>query len=232
MMETSKEQARLRVRPLRHLRLVPRSRSPGQRQCPLPAGPDPDLERLCRPPRLRRFLDAADPRSLIRQSPGADAERGRLVGPGGFLRSAPDLRSPGRARYRQTSTSWLSGLGIMAAGTGATGAASAPYPSTARPRHFRDEIQAPWFAFFSRIGGNCRPPRRRPSRPGRTFGAPGRSGRRYPARPKSASSSTRGESWLLSDLRPGRDDASTATSPTPTIPFPTATGRSRPPISP
>ena len=50
----------LRLRPPRHLRLVPRARPAGEcRRAVLPRQ-DPDLERLRGPPRLRRVLEAPD----------------------------------------------------------------------------------------------------------------------------------------------------------------------------
>ena len=61
---------------------------------------DPDLERLRRAPELRRVLEAADDGAAPARGQGADAQRGRLVGPGGLLRPAHDLRGAREARPR------------------------------------------------------------------------------------------------------------------------------------
>ena len=68
-----------------------------QRQQPVPARHDPHLERLRRPPELRRVL-AVRPPYPIWTCQGADAQRRRLVGPGRLLRTNHDLRDSS-ARY-------------------------------------------------------------------------------------------------------------------------------------
>ena len=51
-------------------------------------------------PELRRVLAEAGGRTLPEPAQGPDAERRRLVGPGGLLRAAQDLRDVGEARFR------------------------------------------------------------------------------------------------------------------------------------
>ena len=98
MMESRQGRPAVRLRSLRHLRLVSEPRLAGQRQREVPARQDPDLERLRRASRLRRVLAAPDDDSAPDEREGPDAERGRLVGSGGLLRSRPDLRGARAAR--------------------------------------------------------------------------------------------------------------------------------------
>ena len=79
----------VRLRSLRHLRVVPRARPALERQRAFLPREDPDLERLRRAPGLRRVLEAPDDDSAHPRGQGPDAERRRLVGPGGLLRPAP-----------------------------------------------------------------------------------------------------------------------------------------------
>ena len=70
-------------------------------QCTLLPRQDPDLERLRRPPQLRSLLAQAGGRTVSDAAQGPDAERRRLVGPGGFLRPAQDLRDVGEAGFER-----------------------------------------------------------------------------------------------------------------------------------
>ena len=63
---------------------------------------DPDVERLRRPSRLRRVLEAPDDDPDDQGREGADAERGGLVGPGRLLRAG--ARSTRRSRSTTRST--------------------------------------------------------------------------------------------------------------------------------
>ena len=97
------EEHPLRVRPLRHLRLLPRPRCPLERQHPLLQGQDAELERFRRPPQLRRVLEAAGGRALSHSGDRAHLERGRMVGPGRLLRPGEDLRDPREEGQRAES---------------------------------------------------------------------------------------------------------------------------------
>src|SRR5205823_3911603 len=90
----------VRVRPLRHLPVVPRSRAARQRQYQAPAREDSHLERLRGAPQLRRVLAAAGRRSLPHPRHGAHAHRGGMVGPGRLLWPPEDLRAARAARQR------------------------------------------------------------------------------------------------------------------------------------
>ena len=126
--------AGVRVRPLRHLRLVPRAWAALERERPLPPRQDPDLERLRGPPRLRRLLETPDARPAHPRREGAHAERRRLVGPGGLLRPARDLRGARAARHAGAQPSGGRARGTTAAGTAGRATGSGPSRSTARPR--------------------------------------------------------------------------------------------------
>ncbi len=76
-------------------------------------------------------------------------ERRRLVGPGGLLRPAPDLRGAREERPAGTSTGWSSARGTTAAGPAATATSSGAIPfDSATAKYFREQIQAPWFAHY------------------------------------------------------------------------------------
>ncbi len=109
LMETSKENCSVHVRPPRHLRVVSAPGPAVQRQHPLSQGQDPDLERLRRAPQLRRVLAQAGGRTLPGPSQGSHAQRRRLVGPGRFLRPAQGLRDLREERPESGATSWSSG---------------------------------------------------------------------------------------------------------------------------
>ena len=114
---------------------------------------DPDLERLRRASRLRRVLEAADDGAAPDGREGADAERRRLVGPGGLLRAGPHLRGAGAARHgghelprgRPVEPRRLDRGTGDALGPIAFGSDTAAY--------FRDEVQAPFFAYFLKDKG-------------------------------------------------------------------------------
>ena len=83
----------LRIRPRRHLPVVSRSRRALQRQRKIPPRHAAHLERFRQPPELRRVLAEAGLPALYPRAQSAQPERRRLVGPGGFLRSAENLRT-------------------------------------------------------------------------------------------------------------------------------------------
>src|SRR6185312_13906478 len=95
---------RLQVRPARYVRLVSEARLAGPCERPS-ARKDSELERLRDAPELRWVLAAAGRRAESRSREGADAERRRLVGSGGFLRTDQDLRD---AREERPEASELS----------------------------------------------------------------------------------------------------------------------------
>ncbi len=86
------------LRRVRHLRMVSPARASLDGQREIPVRPDPDLERLRRPSQLRRVLAPAGHGPLPGPRDRAHAPRRRLVGPGGLLRAAEDLRDPRAAR--------------------------------------------------------------------------------------------------------------------------------------
>ncbi len=88
----------LPLRRVRHLRVVSPARASLDGQREIPVRPDPDLERLRRPSQLRRVLAPAGHGPLPGPRDRAHAPRRRLVGPGGLLRAAEDLRDPRAAR--------------------------------------------------------------------------------------------------------------------------------------
>ncbi len=63
-------------------------------------GKTPDLERLRPSPELRCLLAETGGRAILDPAQGADPQRRRLVGPGGLLRPAQDLRDLGEAGFR------------------------------------------------------------------------------------------------------------------------------------
>ena len=104
-----------------------------QRQREVPARQDPDLERLRRASRLRRVLEAADDDAAPHEREGADAERRRLVGPGGFLRPGRASTTRSRSTTRRASTTSSSARGTTAAGAAAPATRSARFRSAATP---------------------------------------------------------------------------------------------------
>ena len=82
---------------------------------------------------LRRLLEATgESRRTSTRVTRADAQRRRLVGPGGLLRAAHDLRDAGEARHEADRTSSSSARGTTAAGAAAGRAARARSTSAAR----------------------------------------------------------------------------------------------------
>ncbi len=106
MMESGKDVQQFTFDRLRHVRVVSSPRSALERKREVLAREDSHLERLRRPPRLRRILETPDDGSTPDRREGADAERRRLVGPGGFLRPGAHLR---RAREVRQPASQLPG---------------------------------------------------------------------------------------------------------------------------
>src|SRR5207249_4834217 len=84
----------LRVRPVRHLRVVPRARVVSEREYYISQRQDSILERLRRAPGLRPVLAGPDTDPVAHTSDSAHAQRGRLVGSGGFLRADRHLSAP------------------------------------------------------------------------------------------------------------------------------------------
>ena len=102
---------------------------------------------------------------------GADAERRRLVRPGGLLRAAHDLRRAREARRQRTRTSWSSARGTTAAGRTAPGERSARSTSAATPaEYFREACRRRSSPTTSRTRARPTSPRRSRSRPARTSG--------------------------------------------------------------
>ena len=105
------------------------------------------------PPQLRSVLAQAGGRALPDSAEGPDPERRRLVGPGGFLRPAQDLRDVGEARCRAGSTRWSSGRGTMAAGVAASATASGRSSSTSpRPGSSARRSRSRFSRTISRTG--------------------------------------------------------------------------------
>src|SRR5262249_36213482 len=90
----------LRLRPARYLRVVPGTRAALRRELRVLPRQAADVERLRPPPELRSILAAAGGRRVPDAAQGPDAERRRLVGPGGLLRPPEDLRDLGEAGLR------------------------------------------------------------------------------------------------------------------------------------
>src|SRR5260370_8280946 len=63
------------------------------------------MERFRGAPELRSVLEETGIRSVPGQGDGADLERRRLVGPGGFLWAAQDLRIAGKTRQEEPELS-------------------------------------------------------------------------------------------------------------------------------
>src|ERR1051325_7668394 len=61
-----------------------------------------DVERLCRPPKFRRVLATPGGFAVSHARHRSDYACSRLVGSGGFLRAADDLRGAGKARCRES----------------------------------------------------------------------------------------------------------------------------------
>ena len=75
-----------------------------------------DVERLRRPPELRRVLEEAVARTAADEGDGADAQRRRLVRPGRLPRPAARSTNCWKSTTRRTRTSSSSGRGTTAAG--------------------------------------------------------------------------------------------------------------------
>ena len=133
MMESGKDVEQFAFDTLRHVRLVPVPRPARQREQEISPREDPDLERLRGAPRLRRILEAPDDGAAPHGGEGADAERGRLVGPGGLLRPDPDLRGAREARCPASQLISSSARGTTAGGPAAPATHSGRLRSGARP---------------------------------------------------------------------------------------------------
>ena len=183
---------RLRLRPLRHLRVVPELgpavEHPGEGAQGQEAA---DLERLRRPPELRRVLAAAGDAAVPHARHGADAQRRRLVGPGGLLRPGQDLPGARAARPARTGTSSSSARGTTAAGAAGRGRSSATSTSARRPASTSArKIQAPFFAHYLKDKGALAPARGDGVRVGQQHVAHVRHAGRRRARRRSRSTST------------------------------------------
>jgi hypothetical protein len=81
------------------------------------------------------------------------AQRRRVVGPGGLLRSRRDLRDPRESTTPSPRTCSSSVPGITADGPAATGTSWARSKfGTAPSRYYREKIQRPFFAHFLKDG--------------------------------------------------------------------------------
>ena len=99
MMETDKEQRQLRVRPLRHLRVVSEARRAVERQREVLQGQDADLERLRRASQLRRLLEEAGVGAVPEARHRADA----ATSPAGSTRKTSTARSRPTSCSRSTT---------------------------------------------------------------------------------------------------------------------------------
>ena len=100
MMETEQGTRAVRVRRLRHVRLVPQARV--ARRTSTRSTSTARFRRwndFVEPSELRRVLAEAGGRAVPRSRHRADAQRRRLVGPGGLLRPDQDLRAAREARH-------------------------------------------------------------------------------------------------------------------------------------
>src|ERR1022692_2802493 len=101
-----RDQHQLRVRPRRHLSVVSHSGRAAECRSEQLSWQDTHLERLRQPPELRPVLAEAGVRAVHWcrhwSSEGPESERGRLVGPGRFLRSGEDLRAVRKERPRSS----------------------------------------------------------------------------------------------------------------------------------
>ena len=116
----------------------------------------PTWNDFVRSSRLRRLLEAAGVRAVAEPRHRADAERGRLVGPGRFLRSHQDLRAAGTARHARARTFSSSGRGTTAAGRAATGRKLGRIDfGSDTAAHYRRNILAPFFAHYLKGKGSA-----------------------------------------------------------------------------
>ena len=236
MMETDKDQRQLQVRPPRHLRVVSAARRalrtstrststarcrPGTTSSPTPTTTSSGRSRPFAPTSTR--VD------------GADAERRRLVGPGGLLRPAQDLRAAREARHQEPELPRrrpLEPRRLVSAATGRQlGKIAFDSPTG---KHFRDKVQAPLFAYYLKDKGDARPARGADcSRPAATQWVPPRplaaAQRRHD---RSSSTSSRDGTPVVRPPagRPRPTTRSTRTSPTRPTRCRTGRGRSRRPI--
>ena len=134
MMEGSKEITPLSVRPIRQLRMVAVAGVAGEHRREVSEGHPPDLDQLRRASRLRRVLAARGAGAIPRQRSGPDAERGRMVGPGGLLRSNHDLSCAREARHAAQELPRRRSRGITAGGADPRAPSSAPSTSAAKRR--------------------------------------------------------------------------------------------------
>ena len=115
------EQLQLQVRPLRHLRVVSETRRAVERQPEVLQGQDADVERLRRPPELRRLLEEA----VARTAADAASPCRRCTSPAGSTRRTSTARSRStscsRSTTRRTRTSSSSARGTTAAGQAGPG---------------------------------------------------------------------------------------------------------------
>ena len=158
MMETAKENPSIRVRHVRHVRVVSQTRGALERQREVPARADPDVERIRRASDFDDFWQrqAIVPRSTQVTVPTLNVagwwDQEDFYGP-----SRSTKRS--RSTIRRTRTSRRSARGITAGGTRATVASSATSTSAApTAKYFRDSIELPFFDYYLKDKGNLKQP--------------------------------------------------------------------------
>ena len=159
-MEATQGELGLRVRPLRHLRVVPRLGPLSNVQREVLQGQD------CRPgttssrtPTTTQFWQRQAMRPYLDARDGADAERRRLVGPGGLLRPGHDLRRAREARQREPELPRRRPVEPRRLARRPGADARARSTSTAPTgEYFRAKIQAPFFAYYLKDKGTLRQP--------------------------------------------------------------------------
>ena len=192
-------------------------------------GQDPDLERLRRRIRTttrsgsgrrsRRYLDRVE---------GADAERRRLVGPGGFLRPAQDLRDCSRSTTpKHLNLPGRRARGTTAAGRAATATSWAPIEFGSGHRQVlpRQRSRRPGSPTGSRTRASATSPEALIFQTGANAWADVRSLAAESGAARKQLYFQRGRQAGLRDAARRRDDpASTPTSPTRRIPCRTGRG--------
>ena len=105
-------------------------------------------------PTYDSFWQSKAVRARLDQADGADAHRGRLVGPGGLLRTAGDLQGARAERRAGPEPDRHGAVESRPVGRGRRVVARRRSSSgVATGRHFRDEIQAPFFAWYLKDQG-------------------------------------------------------------------------------
>ena len=168
----------LRLRRLRFIQLVSRSRSALQRECEVPQEQDSLLERHCRAPRLRRLLETRSMDSPAACDHGAQSQRGWILGSGGSLGALAifhhaEEHDPEQVNFivagpwfpGEWESSKADSIGLISFGGHDTA------------REFREEIHAPFFRYYLHGKGE------KPSWQARTFQSGSNSWKSYDAWP-------------------------------------------------